>query len=338
MPVLCPIVDMHTHVNGAGAAAIWRQVAEAFGVSHVVTQVRLKDCATVRDVLGDMVEFIAFPDFRAPDRAYAMMEGYLQDVEGFRTRFGAKAVKLWNAPRLRELFPYQSGRELVGFDGEWRVRTCQLAERLGMMMIVHIADPDTWFSTRYADPSRFGRKIDHYRGFERMLDRFAGPWIAAHMGGWPEDLAFLDELLGRHANLYLDTSATKWIVRELSSHDPARTRAFFERWNGRLLFGSDIVTTDEHLQPAKPEAKHPMADLADSPAAAFDLYASRYFALRTMFETKYDGESPIADPDLAMVNPGVGPMAAPRLRGLGLSPDILRTLYRSAFERLFGGR
>jgi hypothetical protein len=124
MPVLCPIVDMHTHVNGAGAAAIWRQVAEVFGVSHVVTQVRLKDCATVRDVLGDMVEFIAFPDFRAPDRAYAMMEGYLQDVEGFRTRFGAKAVKLWNAPRLRELFPYQAGRELVEFDGEWRVRTC----------------------------------------------------------------------------------------------------------------------------------------------------------------------------------------------------------------------
>ncbi|MFZ4575239.1 MAG: amidohydrolase family protein [Phycisphaerales bacterium] len=329
---------MHTHVNGAGAAAIWREAAGAFGVTRVVTQVRLDDCALVRDVLGDMVEFIAFPNFRAPDRGHAMMEGYLADIEVFHRQHGARAAKLWNAPRLRELFPHESGRELVELDGEWRVRTCELAQRLGMMLMVHIADPDTWFRTRYADPARFGRKIDHYRGFERMLDRFEGPWIAAHMGGWPEDLSFLDCLLTRHPNLYLDTSATKWVVRELSLHDPARTREFFEKWSGRLLFGSDVVTTDEHLHPAKPESKHPMADLADSPAAAFDLYSSRYLALRLMFETGYDGESPIADPDLMMLDPSVGPMAAPRLRGIGLSQQQLRTLYRDAAERLFPGR
>ncbi|MHC4590503.1 MAG: hypothetical protein ACYTAQ_14535 [Planctomycetota bacterium] len=41
--------------------------------------------------------------------------------------------------------------------------------------------------------------------------------------------------------------------------------------------------------------------MASSPQEAFDLYASRYWALRTLFETDHVGPSPIADPDLALV-------------------------------------
>jgi hypothetical protein len=81
-----------------------------------------------------------------------------------------------------------------------------------------------------------------------------------------------------------------------------------------------------------------MADLADSPEAAFDLYASRYLALRLMFETDYTGESPIADPDLKMVNPALTEtLPAPRLQGLNLPHNMLRTLYRGACEHLLGG-
>ncbi len=50
-----------------------------------------------------------------------------------------------------------------------------------------------------------------------------------------------------------------------------------------------------------------------------------------MFETDYDGESPIADPDLRMVDPSItDPLAAPTLRGLGLGKDRLAKLYRGA--------
>jgi hypothetical protein len=72
-------------------------------------------------------------------------------------------------------------------------------------------------------------------------------------------------------------------------------------------------------------------DLASSPEEAFDLYASRYWALRTMFETGYLGESNIADPDLAMVDPARhDAMSAPTLRGLALPAPALRTLYHDA--------
>ena len=79
-----------------------------------------------------------------------------------------------------------------------------------------------------------------------------------------------------------------------------------------------------------------MGDLADSPEAAWDLYASRYWCLRTMFETDYNGESPVADPDLAMVDPTRhDAMSAPPLRGLGLPRDVLEDLYSNNAVNIF---
>lgn len=339
-PPPVPIFDAHIHVNGPAAAAVFREVAALYGVTGVLSQTRLADAESVREVMGDRIRFVAVPNWGSPDRNRAFREGFLEDIPVWRERFGARIVKFWCAPRLWDLLGADGGdpRDAAPVDSPWRVRAAELAQSLGMMFMVHVADPDTWFATKYTDATKYGTKRSHYEALERMLDRFAGPWILAHMGGSPEDLDFLDGLLTRHANAYLDTSATKWQVRELSKHPPERVRAFFERWRGRILFGSDIVTTDEHLTPRAGAAKaHPMGELADSPKAAFGLYASRYWALRTMFETDYDGESPIADPDLAMVEPGrYDEMSAPRLRGLRLSRDLLGALYSEVAAKVVG--
>ena len=163
------------------------------------------------------------------------------------------------------------------------------------------------------------------------------PWLAAHMGGWPEDLEFLTGLLDRHPNLHLDTSATKWMVRELSRHSRDELITFLRRFSGRILFGSDIVTADEHLA-AEDTATGAVSEQyrkASSVQEAYDLYASRYWALRTLWETEYDGESPIADPDLHMVDPAAHtPMDAPPLRGHALPLDLLRDLYHDAAATL----
>jgi hypothetical protein len=156
------------------------------------------------------------------------------------------------------------------------------------------------------------------------------------MAGYPEDLDFLSGLLARHDNLYLDTSATKWMVRELSRHPREQVRDFFEQWRGRVLFGSDIVTLDDHLRPRDPSLPpaSPMSDLAATPEQAFELYASRYWALRTLLESDDEGPSPIADPDLAMVDPSRSPLDSPLLRGLGFGPELLRALYHDNAERV----
>ena len=354
-----PILDIHSHINGVHAIPIYRDVARAFGVTRVVSQVGLVDVPTVKAALGDFVRFIAFPTFRAKDRIHAMTQGFLDDIPAFRAH-GAGFAKLWNAPRTREFFPGPEGSSMTQFDGEWRVRHARAAHAQGMGIMVHIADPDTWFASRYSNYEIYGRKIDHYRGLRTLLDLIPVPFIGAHMCGWPEDLDMLDTLLAAHPNLNIDTSATKWVVRALSTHPTSRVVDFFTRWRSRILFGSDLVTIDEHVLPSPPPtpvaplpdnptnveraahaaavaaAKHPMADLADSPEAAFDLYASRYHTLRTLFETDYLGQSPIADPDLMMVDPtNFDDMSAPLLKGFALPPDILDDIYCNNAARLF---
>jgi hypothetical protein len=241
--------------------------------------------------------------------------------------------KLWGAPALRDALP-SGAVDVADIDSPWRRAHARLATGLGMMMMVHVADPDTWFAARYGNGARYGTKSHQYVGLRRMLDDFAVPWIAAHLGGWCEDLGFLDRLLAAHPNLHLDTSATKWVVRGLSGHEPSEVRDFFTRHRGRILFGTDLVTLDDQLTSVKSGMSR-MADLASSPEEAFELYCSRHWALRTLFETDHDGPSPIADPDLAMIDPArYTPMSGPRLRGCRLAPGVLRSLYHDAAAEL----
>ncbi|MCB9840837.1 MAG: amidohydrolase family protein [Phycisphaeraceae bacterium] len=330
---LVPIIDIHAHINGARASAIYRDVMDLYGIRCVVSQTRWEEAAPVSVVLGDRVRFVAIPSYDRQPRSEALGARFLDEIRRWHGEYGSRIVKLWAAPRLLELMPPEA-RSIAWLDSPQRRAAIELAHSLGMMVMVHVGDPDTWFRTKYADASLFKRKIDHYGPFERVLDDYPGLWMAAHMGGYPEDLDFLDGLLERHPRLVLDTSATKWIVREVSKHPRERVVAFLNRWSGRILFGSDIVTTDEHLAPkASPNPAKFFVDLASSPEQAFDLYASRYYALRTMWETSHDAESPIADPDLAMVEPErFDAMSGPRLRGLGLPAEMLRVLYQDASE------
>mgnify|MGYP001596818007 CR=1 FL=1 len=95
------------------------------------------------------------------------------------------------------------------------------------------------------------------------------------------------------------------MVREVSAR-PREAREFLIRRADRILFGADNLT---------------------QPDRTADLYASRYWALRTLWETDYDGESPIEDPD-------VPAGAAPRLRGISLPREILVRIYRGTAESL----
>ncbi len=332
-PPVCPIVDAHAHINGERASAVYKEVCDLYGIERVYSQTQLAQADAVRAVLGDRVRFVAIPEYMHQDRRWAFTEGFLENLDHWHAR-GARMVKFWGAPRLRD-FTEPLGldpSEMANFDSDARMRVAEKAKRLGMSLMVHVADPDTWFATKYADAGRYGSKREQYDSLSRLLEQTGMNCLGAHMGGWPEDLGFLTEYLERHPRLVLDTSATKWMVRELSVHPRDELLAFLERFGERVLFGSDIVTSDEHLAPSASEAFG--STLASSEGEAFDLYASRYWALRVMWETDYDGESPIADPDLAMVDPArYDAMSAPRLVGRSLPGPMLDTLYRGAVER-----
>jgi hypothetical protein len=330
-----PIIDVHTHVSGPTAATFMREAMDLYGIGRVFSMTALEQVPAMQAIFGDRIRFIAIPDWMSKDRRHANGLGFLERIEQFHA-LGARIVKFWQAPRGIDFAAELGDPKLFALDSPDRIRAADLADSLGMMFMTHVGDPDTWFQTRYADSSKYGTKRSHYEPLEAMLARYRHrPWIAAHMGGWPEDLEFLSGLLERNSNLHLDTSATKWMVRELSRHSPADRADFLRRHRGRILFGSDIVTAEEHLRAG--EGKTEMHAKASTPETAFDLYASRYWALRMLWEAAGETESTISDPDLAMVDPKThGVDDAPLLRGAALPADLLKSLYHDAATQLLG--
>ena len=325
------IIDIHSHINGEQAALIFKKIAELSGITKIYSMTQLEDLNPVKSVLGEMIDFIAIPNFYGHDRRYEFGKGYLPRINKFR-EFGCNIVKFWNAPRIYEASTEPFVSNPFRLDAEERIEIMKVCADLGMTFMVHVADPDTWFATKYRDQNRYGSKLQQYEVLEKILDLFNVKIIAAHMGGYPEDLDFLSRLLDRNLNLFLDVSATKWIVRELSKHPKEALKKFFSQWQGRLLFGSDIVTSNAHLSSDNATEN---AQKANNEEEAFSLYASRYWALRTLFETNYYGESPISDPDLALVEPiKYSTLDAPNLIGMELSQESLDWLYFKSAKKL----
>src|SRR4029077_7715804 len=132
-----------------------------------------------------------------PDEAaYRLLDRFLE--------LGVRIIKFWAAPRGRD-------RGLI-VDAPWRIEAARRARAAGVrVFMVHVADPDVWFRTVYADSAKFGSKPDQYAGLKRLLEDFSDRiWIGAHMGGDPEHPEHLQELLERYPNFHIDTSATKW--------------------------------------------------------------------------------------------------------------------------------
>jgi amidohydrolase family protein len=313
-----PLIDFHAHVmitrpgdpmsgppsgQGPGAsvaqAETMLEVGTEFGVTRTVTMCPVDDVGPLSERFGAELVFNAMINKKTPadpdDEVYATLDRFLE--------LGIKVIKLWSAPRGRERGLY--------VDAPWRIEAVKRARAAGIRLaMVHVADPDAWFRTVYTDSAKFGTKSDQYTGFIRMMEMFPDlMWIGAHMGGDPEHPDHLEALLEEYPQLHLDTSATKWQVREVSPHAQAH-RDLLCRYPDRFLFGTDLVTR-HHL-----EREH---------------YVSRYWCQRTLWESTWTGPSPIADSDWT---PGPGGPATPMLHGVGLPDDVVRLVYYENARRL----
>lgn len=310
-----PIIDFHVHVmvtrpgdpptgppTGQGPGASLAQaetmlaVASEFGVIQTATMCPVDDVVPLRERFGERLVFNAMINKKSADESDADALGVLERF----LELGVKIVKLWSAPRGRE-------RGLF-IDAPWRIEAVKRARSAGVRLaMVHVADPDAWFRTMYADSARFGSKADQYVGLERMMELFPDLiWIGAHMAGDPEHPDHLEALLEKYPHFHIDTSATKWQVREVSPRAQAH-RDLVCRYPDRFLFGTDLVTR-HHL-----EREH---------------YVSRYWCQRTLWESAWTGPSPIADADWSGATP------TPMLHGVGLPDDVVRQVYFENARRL----
>ena len=294
-----PIVDIHTHMTEPATNQELIDAARLYGIARVVAIAPLDAGLELQARYPDEVVLAVRPLLTQPEKQVQLLDSTVEIVHQARAH-GAPLIKFWFAPRIRDRLDFL-------LDSPRLDPVFQAIAEDGLGVLVHVSDPDRWFERKY-DPAKYGTKAGQYPMLETRLRQFPSiRFLAAHMGGDPEHLDHLAELLSRYPNLYLDTSATKWIVRELG-HQRARAREFFSRWAERICFGTDQVVLKDP-DPVR--------------------YTMRYWVHQMFWETDLVCASPIADPD----SDGV-----PYVRGLDLPADVLERIYWKTAEEAFGIR
>jgi hypothetical protein len=194
------------------------------------------------------------------------------------------------------------------FDPMWEA--CA-GERMPVAM--HISDPEAFFLpidrfnerfeelNAHPDWSFYGRDFPTTKQlFEARNRVFARhpktSFVALHVGNKAEDLAYVGECLDKYPNMHVELGAR---VGELG-RQPRASRRFFERYQDRILFGTDAVPHG-----------------TQTPQQIFGeaLYEIYFRFLET--EDEYFDYAPAPTP----------PQGRWRIYGLGLPAGILRKVY-----------
>jgi hypothetical protein len=286
-PVRGVVIDFHCHLLAARHGKNWFEAADHFGIDKFVTMSPLEEALVLQREWPDRLQFIAVPKW-----AEVSYDDWMRRIEAFYN-IGSRLIKFHMAPGTMYSRKYRLDLPEIR-------KIIDEAVARKMIIMSHVGDPDLWYANKYADHEKFGTREQHYKIWEQTLEYIPPDqiWVGAHMGGNPENLPRLQALLDRFPNLFLDCSATRWMVREISNHRDA-AREFFIRNQDRILFGSDQVSGDDRT---------------------FDFLASRFWCHRKLWETAYIGPSPILDPEVPLDN-------QPTMRGLALPDEILQKIY-----------
>jgi predicted TIM-barrel fold metal-dependent hydrolase len=194
------------------------------------------------------------------------------------------------------------------FDAMWE--TCG---SLGMPVAIHVSDPEAFFLPIDRFNERFEELNNHpdwsFYGHDfpsnaellearnRVLARHPKTqFIVLHVGNDAENLPYVGECMDRFPNMHVELGAR---IGELG-RQPRMARKFFERYQDRILFGTDAVPHG-----------------TDTPQQVFDdeLYEIYYRFLET--EDEYFDYAPAPVP----------PQGRWRIYGLGLPDGILKKVY-----------
>jgi predicted TIM-barrel fold metal-dependent hydrolase len=284
------VIDWHCHLLAVRHAEEWFAAADHFGIDQFLTMTPLEEAVGLQRQYGQRLNFIAIPSWG--DMGEHWRDNWLRRIEAFYN-LGSRVVKFHCAPGTMVARGWRLNDPVAR-------PLFQEAVSRGMLLMSHIGDPDWWYANKYADTAKFGSRDDHYAMWDELLTEYAPtPWVGAHLGGNPENLPRLQGLLDKHPQLYLDLSATRWMVREVSKQRDA-AREFVIHNQDRLLWGSDQVSRNDQT---------------------FDFLASRFWAHRMLWETAYHGPSNILDPDYSEAE-------QPMLSGLALPDEVLQKIYR----------
>ena len=334
-----PVIDFHTHLTWSGRTADGRQEAEA--VRAIVPPVELlsvmdrKGVARMVNLTGgrgagltaaiaqfDRAHASRFLTFTEPWWSRASDPDYpaFQAAEIERAhRAGARGVKV-----LKMLGLYLRDRDgrLVAVDDRRFDPMWETCAALALPVAIHVADPEAFFTpidrfneryeelARHPDWSFHGRDFPSFQALMQARDRLFARhprtrWVALHVGHHAEDLAAVGRMLDRFPHVSVELGAR---IGELG-RQPRTSRRFFDRYQDRILFGTDAVPNGH-----------------ETPQQVFGdpLYEIYYRFLET--EDEYFDYAPAPIP----------PQGRWRIYGIGLPDGVLKQVYHDNAARLLG--
>jgi predicted TIM-barrel fold metal-dependent hydrolase len=268
-----PVIDFHTHitvsardVNGVSLAPERKYLGDPNELIAVMDRKNLRSMVNLTGGFDSgLVETIQKYDQAHPGRFYSLTEpSYSRFLEPDYPRIQAEAIEAAhrNGARglkiLKTLGLYLRDNITTGklvkiddprFDPMWEV-----CGQLEMPVAIHVSDPVAFFTPtdrfneRYEELSNhpewsfyggdFPSNAELLEARNRVIARHPKTnFVALHAGNFSEDLGNVSESLDRFPNMSVDIAAR---IGELG-RQPKTARAFFDRYQDRILFGTDAT-------------------------------------------------------------------------------------------------
>jgi predicted TIM-barrel fold metal-dependent hydrolase len=336
-----PVIDFHTHlswsapsVNGVATGEDVNFVGEPAELLPVMERKNIRMLVNLTGGVGEGLartiekfpaahpgRFLVFTEpwwgkFDDPQYAEFQADQILRAHQ-----IGARGLKV-----LKTLGLYLREKVTTGllvnvddrrFDPMW-----EACGSLKMPVAIHISDPEAFFlpmdrfNERYEELHNHPDWSFHDRDFpsnaellearNRVFARHPQTqFVALHVGNDAENLAYVEECLGRFPNMHVDIAAR---IGELG-RQPRAAHRFFEKYQDRIVFGTDATPHDMTC---------PQQIYCD------ELYEIYYRFLET--EDEYFDYAPAPVP----------PQGRWRIYGLGLPECVLRKVYYENAARLLG--
>jgi predicted TIM-barrel fold metal-dependent hydrolase len=327
-----PVIDFHTHITGGNPDG--SKIRFEMDPANCLAVMERKNIRTMvdltggygdglREALGGLSEphpgrFVVFTEpawTKASDPGYARFQADLiEDAH----KAGAKGLKVL---KTLGLYLRETGtRKLVRIDDPRFDPMWEAVGSLKMPVAIHVSDPQAFFlpvdrfnerwEELHAHPdwsfngSDFPSNRELQEARRTVMRRHPRTqFVCLHVAD-SEDLPYVSECMDSHPNMHVDIAAR---IGELG-RQPRMSRKFFDRYQDRILFGTD----------ASGGTSFPQQTFVDA------LYEIYYRFLET--EDEYFDYAPAPIP----------PQGRWRIYGLGLPEQILRKVYWENAARLLG--
>ncbi|OLS28866.1 MAG: hypothetical protein ThorAB25_17670 [Candidatus Thorarchaeota archaeon AB_25] len=301
-----PIFDAHTHIGEPGTLDKMLEIEDQFGVAAQIGIVHSKEgFEAAKNKYPERFVFAKYLSLR--DIAHYNVDPVIEDIVCTKDE-GYTLAKSWFGPRWRDYIEDVP----AGFriDSPKLDTVFQALEDNNLPIIIHVADPDTYFELHYQDASKYGTKEENLSQLETVLERHPKVnFQIPHFGAQPEihRLPNLGSWLDRFPNVILDTASSRWMARELSK-DVKKARDFLIKYSDRILFGTDLSANRGDIE----------------------YFGGRYSTQRILWETD------VQDKPLPFEDADTKDSGGTFINGLDLPLSVLRKLYWENAIRAYG--